>query len=191
MGFNARRIVFAFAAMSCIAASAWAEPVHAPGQDGAATAGVWVQKQADFQYRAFTARYTCDGLRDRMRAILLQLGARSDMQVLTYGCMHSVSPEALPSVRIKMSVLEPAAGDATNSVAARWQNVDLQAGRDPAEFAGDCELLQQLRQHVLPLFATRNVVANTTCVPRAAIIGSTKLTADVLVAEASPKSAAR
>jgi hypothetical protein len=30
---------------------------------------------------------------------------------------------------------------------------------------GDCELIEQFRQHVLPMFAIRNVVSNVTCVP--------------------------
>ena len=30
---------------------------------------------------------------------------------------------------------------------------------------GDCELVEQFRQQVLPMFTTRNVVSNITCIP--------------------------
>jgi hypothetical protein len=183
MGFRAFRFGLAVLAAGGTVA-AWAA-ADAPA------AGVWTPKQVDFVYRAFTSQYTCDGLRDRMRSILLQLGARPDVEVTTYGCVHTASPQPFPNVRIKMNVLEPSSAGGAGTVPAHWHTVDLGAGRDAREFAGDCELVAQIREHVLPLFATRNVDASTSCVPRAAIIGSTKLKADVLVAEAGPQSAAR
>jgi hypothetical protein len=40
------------------------------------------------------------------------------------------------------------------------------AARQPQQLAlGDCELMEQFRQQVLPMFSTRNVVSNTTCIP--------------------------
>ena len=191
MCFRTVRIGVAVLAAATVTAAASAAPAPVAATDQAQTVGVWTPKQVDFQYQTFTVRYTCDGLQDRMRSILLQLGARPDVEVHAYGCFHSPRPEPVPGVRIRMNVLQPAGGQSADSVAAHWKTIDLQAGRDPAEFAGDCELIQQVRQHVLQLFATRNVVANTTCVPRARVIGSTELKADVLVADAGPQSAAR
>jgi hypothetical protein len=61
--------------------------------------------------------------------------------------------------------------------------VDLPPERDPLLKAADCELIQQVRQEVLPLFATRNVEGSTTCEPRLIVPGSTQLKAQVLVAD--------
>ena len=37
---------------------------------------VWKEQRFDFFYVGRTARYSCGGLRDKMRALLLELGAR-------------------------------------------------------------------------------------------------------------------
>jgi hypothetical protein len=40
------------------------------------------------------------------------------------------------------------------------------ANRTPRDLAiGDCELVEHFRTQVLPLFSTRNVANNTTCIP--------------------------
>jgi hypothetical protein len=40
------------------------------------------------------------------------------------------------------------------------------ADRSPRDLAtGDCELVEQFRNNVLPMFTTRNVEDHTTCVP--------------------------
>lgn len=171
--------------------AAWAAPQPDAAMRAAPEAGVWTPKEVDFAYRAFTSRYTCDGLRDKVRSIVLKLGARADAKVLTYGCLRGPRPEQLPNVRIRMHVLQPAPTDSAATVPAHWQTVDFAAGRDPAELAGECELIEQVREHVLPLFTTRNVSGSTTCVPRAPVIGATQLKADVLMADPSARSAAR
>jgi hypothetical protein len=46
-----------------------------------------------------------------------------------------------------------------------WRAVTLSA-RSPRDLrVGDCELVEQFRSQVLPMFTTRNVVSNTTCIP--------------------------
>ena len=46
-----------------------------------------------------------------------------------------------------------------------WRTVAWSA-RSPRELRiGDCELVEQFRSLVLPMFTTRNVVSNTTCIP--------------------------
>lgn len=183
-----RLATLAWAAALTIPA-AWAGPVP-EATSAASETGVWAPKEVDFVYRSFTSTYTCDGLRDRVRSMVLKLGARADAEVLTYGCLHE-RPQLNPNVRIKMHVLQPAPGDSAATVPAHWQTVDFAAGRDPTEVAGECELIEQVRDHVLPLFTTRNLTGSTTCVPRAPIIGATKLKVDVLVADPGVRSAER
>jgi hypothetical protein len=66
----------------------------------------------------------------------------------------------------------PAAGSVA-VVPAEWQRVNVTAD------ASYCELLRQVAREVLPLFTARNVQFSTTC-PAQAVVGSQRLTAEVL-----------
>lgn len=170
---------------------AWAATVVAVAASDPESA-VWVPQDFTFTYKAFTTKYSCDSLRTKVKEVLLKLGARADIQVRTTGCTHLAGPDPLPGVYVKMHVLQPAAAQTAQSVPASWKSVDFVMNRDPTDVAGECELLSQIAREVLPLFATRNVKANTTCVPRTLSIGTTELKADVLVAESDgSRSAAR
>lgn len=170
--------VLLVAMASC--APAWADAASSTASD--TTTAAWTPREATFVYKAFTTKYNCDSLRGKMKDLLLKLGARADLQVRTYGCTNIASPDPLPGVTIKMNVLQPtqsgAQGGAT--VPAHWKTVDL-VTRDPTDAAGECELIDQLRRNLLPLFATRNVEFSTTCVPRKLNLGMTVLKADVLL----------
>jgi len=120
------------------------------------------------------------------------LGARPDLSVNEYGCAGGLGrPTAFPSVHIKVNVLHPAAaaGPAAagaapaQTVSARWKLVDLTAHRDPLDVAGDCELIEQIKQRILPLFTTRNVQYESTCIPNQYTVGGTHLSAEVLIAD--------
>ena len=146
---------------------------------------VWVQKEVNFRYVGFTTKYSCDGLRDRMRRILLQLGARDDLRMTGYGCIGVNSPETTPGVRIVMHVLQPPAGSSSGqTVAAHWKSVDLLSDRDLLDAARDCELISQVDRDVLPLFAARHVDYSATCSAYTPLVGGTRLKADVMVADA-------
>ena len=183
-GFSARVVVLAALASGPLWASA--APAAPPGE--AATAGVWTAKDMRFEYQGFMSRYSCDGLRDKMRKVLLDLGARPDLQVSSYGCSRLSGPDPFPGVRIKMNVLQPAPDSASGAkdatVAAHWKTMDVTLERDPVAAAGDCELVEQIHQKILPLFTTRNVEYSSACVPHQLSVGGTRLRADVLVADA-------
>ena len=151
-----------------------------------AQAAVWTPKELSFVFMGFTAHYSCDGLRDKIRHVLGKLGARSDFKVDYYGCSSPYgTPDPFPGVRIKMQVLQPAAVNDTSAevVGARWQRTSLHLDKDPVWEASDCELLEQIRQKILPLFTTRNVDFASNCVPHQASLG-THLSADLLVPDA-------
>jgi hypothetical protein len=148
---------------------------------------VWTPKQLRFVYQGFTSRYSCDGLAEKMRAVLLKLGARKDLQVAPTPCSGSLgTPSPFPGVTIKMHVLETANGKeydpAAPPVAARWKTVDLAGSGDPIDSAGDCELIEQIKARILPLFTTRNVAYSSNCIPYQLSVGGTRLKAEVLVA---------
>jgi hypothetical protein len=151
----------------------------------------WIQKEFDFVYQGFTTHYSCDGLRDKVQSVVTQLGARKDSKVYEYGCSASLGrPDPFPGVRAKIWVLQPLApADAANPkdpaavVATKWKHVKLKLDTDPLGQAGECELVEQLKQHVLPLFAAKNVVFNPQCIPHQLTLGGNELSADIMVPE--------
>jgi hypothetical protein len=153
--------------------------------DEAAVQATWTAREFRYSYQGFTAKYSCDGLSDRIRAVLLLLGARKqDLSVIPTGCNASFGqPTLFPGVAVKMSVLalpgEQSTAD-TVAVPAVWRNVDLSRPQ-PLAAAGDCELTEQIKAKILPLFATRNVEYSSNCVPHQLTPGGTTLKADVLV----------
>jgi len=188
----------AFAAAAVVSLGAWlgapswadAADNSAPAADPTAPAefAVWTPKEVQFTYMGFTTHYTCDGLRDAVRDMVLQLGARkSDLKVTEQPCSGQPDrPNPFPGVRIKMSVLQPApaqlAPDA-QVVEAHWKPVKLPYRETGINAAGQCELLEQFNQKIMPLFTTRNVDLRATCVPHQLEPLGTKLQAEVLITD--------
>jgi hypothetical protein len=178
--------------MSFPAGSALAD---APAASEPVEPSVWTPKQLRFVYSGFTTKYSCDGLREKMRSVLLKLGARKqDLDVNSSGCPGLSEPTTFPTVDIKMNVLQPApapppGANAPPAVAAHWQLVDLTQYHDPLRAAGDCELIEQIYQRILPLFTTRNAVFHSNCVPNQLQLG-TVLKAEVLIPNPPPPGAA-
>jgi hypothetical protein len=187
---SVRRIATLVAAVVLTSPSLRATAPPGPSAGAGHESAVWVPKELKFAYRGFTTTYSCDGLRDRMKELLLKLGARDDLQVHSYGCTRLVGPDIIPGVSIKMNVLQPAGGQGTQPVAAHWKTVDLLANRNLIDAAADCELIAEIRQQVLPLFATRNVDYSATCARGEPLPGATRLVADVLVSDQSPAATA-
>jgi hypothetical protein len=176
---------------ACLGASGWASAAD----DGAQAAppaemefAVWAPKEIQFTYMGFTTHYTCDGLRDTIKEMLLQLGARKDdLKVTEQPCSGDPDrPNPFPGVKIKMSVLQPAPatlGSDTPVVKAQWKPVKLPYRENGINAAGQCELLEQFNRTILPLFTTRNVDVRTSCVPHQLEPLGTKLQAEVLITD--------
>lgn len=186
-----------------LALPGWAGAQAAPAGGGAAVsaqpaapqAAVWAPRQSRFIYQGFTAHYSCDGLRDKIHKALLELGARPDLKVRETPCSTPLGrPDPFPGVTINMHVLvtldAKSAPAGAPPVAAQWKTVDLRLDRDPLSAAGDCELVEQIKQSLLPLFTTRNVDYSSNCIPNQLTPGGTRLRTDVLVPEpnAAPRS---
>jgi hypothetical protein len=178
--------VFALAFLTLsIATEARAE---APAENAPPVWAVWTPKELRFVYSGFTSYYSCDGLRDKMRAILLQLGARPDLTVRPVPCSGLAGrPTVFPGVTVNMNVLAPWDPQTTNAAAtpvpAHWKTVVISTDLDPLREAGDCELIEQVKSRVQPLFNARKVEYHSTCVPNQLQIGGTQLKAEVLIAD--------
>jgi len=152
------------------------------GEAGTSEPAHWVQKKFKFTYQGFTTHYSCQGLRDKVREVLLELGARrSDLNVHAIGCTRSIGrPEPSPSVGGTFYVLEPGSSPAGQSTEAAWRPVDVRVGTGGLDSAGQCELVEQVKQEILPLFSTRNVSFKQHCVPHQLAPSGSLLSLEVL-----------
>jgi hypothetical protein len=144
----------------------------------------------------FTSHYSCDGLADKMRAILLQLGARPDLKIREMPCSGQLGrPTEFPGVTVNLNVLTPWDAGSANATAtpvpAHWKLVQLSTDRDPLKEAGDCELIEQVKARVLPLFSARNIDYHSTCIPNQLQIGGTQLKAELLSGDDQPAPGAK
>ncbi len=155
----------------------------------------WVSRDVKFTYQGFTTQYSCDGLRDNAKAILQALGARLPMDgVRSTPCASlSVSPlSQSPGIQGNISVLVPATTAEISRrdpslLPAHWKRVNLMdtAGMDTRRGA-QCELLEQAKRDLVPLFATRNLDFSAACVAHATAVSSTTFTVEVLEADPQP-----
>lgn len=148
-----------------------------------AESAVWTQKKINFIYQGFTSRYSCQGLEDAVRSVLLQLGARqSDMNLRQTGCAAGPNvPSPYPGVSGTFSVLEPAAAESNGeSVQAEWRTVKVSVSWGARAQTGQCELIDQVKAKILPLFAARNVKFQSVCTPNTVRVQGSTLQAEVL-----------
>src|SRR5580692_9206669 len=81
----------------------------APANAGGARAAVWKAQRVDFLYVGRTSRYSCDGLRDKVRAMLIDLGARRDPAVTAIGCSGYDHMSSAPAgLRLKIEFVSAA-----------------------------------------------------------------------------------
>jgi hypothetical protein len=146
-----------------------AAPVWPANTDsGVPVAAVWKEQHLSFVYMGRTSRYSCDGLRDKVRAMLLDLGARRDIRVSAVGCEGSLGPSlnivvstpALPAAAAKP--LHP--GDLA-AVDARFESFTITSDPFRNMEIADCELVEEFTRQILPKLVTRELKQDITCVP--------------------------
>jgi hypothetical protein len=156
----------------------FARPLWAAGEGvGNPLPAVWKEQRVDFSYMGRTARYSCEGLRDKMRSLLLDLGARRDLQVSVLACNESESEPLSrgyigPRLSIVFSSPVPPAAAAQplhagdlSPVDAHYESFTITSDAFRNYGVGDCELVQEFARQILPKLATRDVKQDITCVP--------------------------
>jgi hypothetical protein len=140
---------------------------------GATEPGIWQKHEYTFVYMGFTTTYSCDGLADKIKVLLIAAGARGDAKSRAGACALGYGrPDKFARAYLTFYALAPAAAAAAAAsppeakpIDAAWRPVSLSA-YSPRELArGDCELIEQFRNNVLPMFTTRNLNDRTSCVP--------------------------
>lgn len=198
---------------------AWAAEEPAPETTAADARGtvdaVWLEHDLRFTYFGLTTHYTCGGLRDKVRYVMQQLGARKDDLRVQVSCLEPNGVEAIPSVRIQAAL--PAAAtpevlarleqeapqrELKARVGAKGQGTDAALARFPArpetvEFTstragsrigdGDCELFEHLERYAFPQLGLRLTEdSRLSCVPRQVGIGSVRVKVQALRAVPEP-----
>lgn len=160
---------FGLAALSLLALGLSAVPARADQGTGAAGPGTWQQHKMSFQFMGFTSTYSCDGLADKLRTLLLVAGARPDVKAEPGACASGFGrPDKFARADLTFYTLEPAQGSgasAPGTVAGSWRSVALSAHSPQDLQLGDCELVDQFRTQVLKSFTTQDLVNHTTCIP--------------------------
>jgi hypothetical protein len=156
------------------AATAPQSPGLAP-VTGNPMAAVWREQHLDFFYMGRTSRYSCDGLRDKVRALLFDLGARRDLKIAAIGCAdsgwkHVNSPA--PSLNITFSApalpdpsLKPLHAGDLAATDARFEPFTIASDAFRNLGFGDCELVEEFSHQILPKLVTRALKRDIACVP--------------------------
>lgn len=154
----------------------------APASANAGTMAQWRTQKLKFDYSGFTALYTCDGLEGKVKQILLTFGARKDLTVRATGCNYGSSqPSKFAWVTAEFSALAPSTDPApADAVKADWEKVQLAPNRPTYMGAGECELVEQMRDLLQKGFALRNTDYRTQCVPHQISIADYSVSTEVL-----------
>lgn len=184
--------------LRCVLFLALAGLPFAAGAEEAASREVaanWQKHEIEFTYMGFTTRYSCDGLRDKMKLLLRHAGARPDYQVTTRACTDLPGRvEPFPRVRLVFHAAAVPAADAKEvgeAVLARWKAVGFARNEPRGLDTGDCELVEQFRDRVLPAFTTRNQVSDIRCIPHQLSGTDFRLSYEVLEGVPEPEAANR
>ena len=175
-------------------------PLQAAGEGaGSPVLAVWKEQRLDFSYMGRTARYSCEGLRDKMRSLLLDLGARRDLKVSLLGCNESaplrhgyLGPRlniVFSSPVLPDSAAQPLHAGDLSAVEARYESFTLTSDAFRNYGVGDCELVEEFARQILPKFATKDVKQDITCVPYQASGSRFFVRGEILRAAAMPKTA--
>lgn len=147
----------------------------------------WQSYEVDFPYMGFGAYYSCTGLEDRLEDYLRQLGAQKDVKVMAQGCAgQDVSNSIWTHIRVSLPTPADAnSADSKDKFPAVQKTVALKTQRYGESGSGNCELLEQVRDRLLPKLKLKAVQDDLHCVPKQPNVGVKTLQVAALVPEDS------
>jgi hypothetical protein len=148
-----------------LAATAAAADDDAPTEEAAA----WTMHEVDFQYMGFTTRYTCSGLKSKVKLLLKHMGVRQDIKILERGCEFGYQKVAdFPRLKITFwapTIPKQGDRDVGDPVLGVWKPVVIKKNSPKGLEMGDCELVEIFRDRVMPKLLTRSVEGGINCIP--------------------------
>jgi hypothetical protein len=192
--------------LAAAAAVATADVASSPDA-GPTVSAIWLEQDWYQSHTGFTTYYSCDGLRDKVRSLLRQLGVRDDLKVSSAGCSSSTGIEQFPRMRIKVASAVEATPERLAALEERREQIELIAkvnekrpdyDRQSLQFAarkrivefrdrrgsaieqGDCEFMETFADDVLPKIGARVVEREIRCTPHQVSMNSIRLVVEVL-----------
>jgi hypothetical protein len=144
-------------------------PVVAEEPESAEVAAAWKRYEIDLVYMGFTTRYTCGGLKSKVKLLLRHVGVRPDVKVLERGCEYGYQKVAdMPHLKLifySPEIPETGTRDAGEPVLGLWKPVSIKRNLPRGLDWGDCELVEQFRDRVLSRLTLRNRGGDINCIP--------------------------
>lgn len=167
----------------------------------------WKVQEIKYSYVGFTTAYDCDSAADKIKAILKEVGAHPNTKVTAQGCasnrparsffitVTAVTPvpatdaKPTPADESKQELLKRIgikSDISTDEFPATWKTVDLAKNRRLDLRPGDCELMEGLRDKVLPKLGVKVTEQRLACTPHQVGITTPQLTVSALVPVKTP-----
>jgi hypothetical protein len=199
------RVIAAFCGSVLLPLASFAADSSAPVQAG------WKTQEIRYSYTGFTTAYDCDAAEDRIKAILKALGAHDQTRVSAQGCnlnrpsrnffITITTATPVPVADLSKSPAQTsrdellkrlgvAAAQLDQTFPAEWKTIELSRDRKLDLEPGDCELMEGLRDHVLPKLSVKIQADRVQCIPRQVSLQTPELTVSALVPMAKPDAAA-
>ncbi len=128
---------------------------------------VWEHHQASTAYFGQTSHYTCSGIEETLKHVLLYLGARPDLKVEA-SCPDPIEPVKTAVVTTDFYSLQPASSGAGDTIGGEWVPIKL-TPQSPqlAPYLGtsECELVYQFKDLFTKAFSFRDLKYHALCFP--------------------------
>lgn len=161
-----------------------AMPALADDDLPAEEAAAWTRHEVDLQYMGFTTRYTCSGMKSKVKLLLKHMGVRSDVKIIERGCEYGYQKVAdFPRMKITFwapTIPKQGEKDPGEPVLGVWKSVVIKKNSPKGLEMGDCELVEIFNDRVVPMFLTRNVQGGVNCIPHQLVGNRIDLRMEVL-----------
>jgi len=130
---------------------------------------VWQHHEAAIHYFARGTSYSCSGIEDKVRQILLYAGARRDLTVRATGCDQGpFLPSHMASVQVAFDALATAPDAATaGAIASEWVTLSMTPMRSKFLQPSDCDLVRAMKGVLTKSFSWQGLDFGTSCFPYA------------------------
>lgn len=157
-------------------------PVASSDADAQSVNAVWQQHEEKFHFTSIYNLYSCDGIESKVERLLKELGAR-EVKARATGC-YEANGNLGKSLRVRVKFqslsLDPEAqGD---TVQASLQEVHIRPRHPRGVELGDCHLIDDLQDKILPVFEHEVIKKNRSCFPGQQSLGDVDWKVKVLKA---------
>ncbi len=151
------------------------------GETPSSVTAQWQSYDLLFHYFGFTTYYSCSGLEDRLKQVLIELGSDPKVKVNATGCFGSHEIGNMLSAHIQVRMPTAQAAESEQTFAATSKPIKLLAGRPSDMGSGDCELLERVRDQLLPALKLQLIKDDLMCIPGQGSVGRQGLQVRALI----------